>query len=129
MEKDKIQRLLTEAEQKYKLAYDELQRPATDMAELTTCLSIQSVLFSYLQAYLLFKGKSVTEKESIAELLEKCKAEDSDFKQLTFSSVYCRNQKGEVEEVYCLSPIKTKDCFGAASALREIVRKNIRVTG
>ncbi len=125
MKNEKIQQLLTEANNEFRVAMNELCRPAEDMVQMAVCLSAKNILENYLKAFLLFKDVDFHPGASVLQLLKKCKIIDNDFRNINLSPVICRAESGEVKEMYCLSNGRINKCIEAAREVREVVMSKI----
>lgn len=128
MKNEKIQQMLTDANNEYRIAMNELYRPAEDMVQMAVCLSVKGLLANYLKAYLLYKDVEFEKNLSILQLMKQCKTIDPDFRNINLSPVICRAETGEVKEMYCLSSGRIKKCFDAAHSVRELVMEKIMNT-
>ncbi len=125
MKNEKIQQLLTEANNEYRVAMSELYRPQEDTVQMAVCLCVKDILINYLRAFLLYKNMDAPKSMSVSQLLKQCKIADNDFREINLAPVICRAESGEVKEMYCLTEGRIKKCFEAANSVREIVMRKI----
>jgi len=120
--KRKIEKLLSEAEDKLLFAEKEINRPQEDAMELSVCICVKDAIRDYLKAFLLSNNITPSELSSISDLLKQCAEVSDHFNEIDLTCVYCKKATPLVQaDIYCLTEDKTRNCFAAAKKVAAMV--------
>jgi HEPN domain-containing protein len=102
-------------------AVQELNKPEEDVVSYAICKFSQSAINNYLRGFLLEKGITTGESETLEELYQKCLSLDEKFKHLDLHFIDCR--AGELHnDQYCSEVEIVSKCHSAADKLDSILR-------
>lgn len=112
--------LFDKAIQKLREANDELCRPEEDVVAPVVCKNSQEAISNYLKGYLLTKGVTSSEGESIDWLFEKCRSINSHFEKINLSGFEC---DVHVESRFCNGSESQSRCYNIADSLDGFLRE------
>ncbi len=129
MSETKTKELFEQAESELKHAEDEINRPMEDVVSYSACVFSRRALYKYLNllaiAYSNENNDTVSENQTIEELVTYCGQYNDKLKDVDFSSLHCRCddmfQEGEEELVHCTSVDQVNYCTNLAEEVREIL--------
>lgn len=124
MNNEKVNSTWNEGDQLLQLAKDEMLKGDKDVVPYMACSSARNSIKKFLTGFLLKNGIELKGVLSIENLLEKCQAIDSEFKNLDINNMYCSNETHDAN--FCVYPEQVEKCIMLASKTKELVdnRKN-----
>lgn len=123
MTSEKIQVLLSTAEDLYKTAEDETMRSQEDVVTHMLCYNSRLAIINYLQGFLIKNNVEAEEPITMANLLEQCKEIDARFELADISPINCRFETHDRD--YCLERDQVDRCFESATHIRNIVMAEV----
>ncbi len=113
---------LKEAINKFKLAKEEMFKPAEDIVGYSVCKNSQFAIENFLKGFLAKKEVKLESNETIASLYDKCIAIDKNFKTIEMSAIGCK--KNTIDSRYCSEVNTVSACFDCADSVDTYLRKN-----
>jgi HEPN domain-containing protein len=120
--KSRSEAFLKEAQNKLKLAKEEMFKPVEDIVSYSICKNSQFAIENYLKGFLATKKTQLKKDETIASLYNKCIAIDKNFESLDMGTVGCKNHP--IDSRYCSEINSVNACFDAADNIDTFLRKN-----
>ncbi len=109
------------AEDFFTKAQEESYKPEEDVVAYSVCKNAYYSVKNYLTAYLDSKDVSSNEKDSVKDLLEKCRATNEKFNDLHLSPMY---HPTETEDVW-MNLDTARDYLQMAENTRELTLENL----
>ena len=109
------------AQEKLKVAKQELFRPEEDMVTYLVCKNSQHAIENYLKGYLLKNGVDIEDCNTIDSLYNQCLIINKNFEKVDLSDFQCRAQN--LDSRFCTEIPKVSNCFDAADNLDTFLRK------
>ena len=109
------------AKENLKNANEELFKPEEDVITYLVCKNSQHAIENYLIGYLSSRGFETHKKETIENLLDRCKSLESKFNQVNIDTIDCKAHK--IDSKYCDDVNKVSSCYDAADNLDTFLRK------
>jgi len=123
MHSEKMQVLLTSAEDLYKTAENETMRSQEDVVTHLLCYNSRQAIINYLHGFLLKNNVAPEEPITMAKLLDQCKEIDARFELADISPINCRFETHDKD--YCLDRGTVDRCFTSATHVRNIVMADV----
>lgn len=109
------------AENKLKIANEELFKPEEDVVSYLVCKNSQYAIEAYLKGYLNHRGFETHDKETLEGLFERCKSLDSKFGAIEIGVINCR--ASNIDSRYCTDVAKVSSCFNTADSLDTLLKQ------
>ena len=109
------------AENKLKIANEELFKPEEDVVSYLVCKNSQYAIEAYLKGYLNHRGFETHDKETLEGLFERCKSLDSKFSGIEIGAINCR--ASDIDSRYCTDVAKVSSCFNTADSLDTLLKQ------
>ena len=109
------------AENKLKIANEELFKPEEDVVSYLVCKNSQYAIEAYLKGYLNHRGFETHDKETLEGLFERCKSLDSKFSAIEIGVINCR--ASNIDSRYCTDVAKVSSCFNTADSLDTLLKQ------
>ncbi|PHQ57550.1 MAG: hypothetical protein COC16_00760 [Lutibacter sp.] len=113
---------LNEAAKKFKIAKEEMFKPAEDIVSYSVCKNSQFAIENFLKGYLTKKEVKLQSNETIASLYNKCVAIDKNFKTIEMDAIGCKNHA--IDSRYCSEVNSVSACYDTADNIDTYLRKN-----
>ena len=124
-----IPKSLQKAFQSYRLAENEMSRPAEDAVVFCACSSMRNSINIFLLSFLASKSVQIAGEKKFNDLLQYCKKLDPQFKAIDLSCFVCKNNDGgNCNEHYCLSPDKVSECFTQTKMVKNLVLAKMEIS-
>jgi hypothetical protein len=123
--KSRSDAFLKEAANKFKIAKEEMFKPAEDIVSYSVCKNSQFAIENFLKGYLTKKEVKLQSNETIASLYNKCIAIDENFKTIEMGAIGCKNHA--IDSRYCSEVNSVSACFDTADNIDTYLRKNNRI--
>jgi HEPN domain-containing protein len=120
--KSRSDAFLKEAANKFKIAKEEMFKPAEDIVSYSVCKNSQFAIENFLKGYLTKKEVKLKANETIASLYNKCIAIDKNFKTIEMGAIGCKNHA--IDSRYCSEVNSVSACFETADNIDTYLRKN-----
>jgi alpha-glucosidase (family GH31 glycosyl hydrolase) len=120
--KSRSDAFLKEAANKFKIAKEEMFKPAEDIVSYSVCKNSQFAIENFLKGYLTKKEVKLQANETIASLYNKCIAIDKNFKTIEMGAIGCKNHA--IDSRYCSEVNSVSACFETADNIDTYLRKN-----
>jgi len=120
--KSRSEAFLKEAQNKLKLAKEEMFKPAEDIVSYSICKNSQFAIENYLKGFLATKKAQLNSDETIASLYNKCIAIDKRFETVEMGTIGCKNHP--IDSRYCSEINSVSACFDTADNIDTYLRKN-----
>ena len=115
MDTNQIKSKFEQADQYLEAAKGELNRPAEDVVPYMVCRSARNSIAAYLKGFLLKQGEGFPEEVSAEQLLEKCRAINSNFNEIDLSAITFTK-----DEEYSAEFDKMESCIDLALFARQL---------
>jgi len=121
--KSRSEAFLKEAQNKLKIAKEEMFKPAEDIVSYSICKNSQFAIENYLKGFLATKEEVLLNSdETIASLYNKCVAIDKDFETVEMGTIGCKNHP--IDSRYCSEINSVSACFDTADNIDTYLKKN-----
>lgn len=109
------------AQEKLKVAKQELFRPEEDMVTYLVCKNSQYAIENYLKGYLLKNGVDIEDCNTIDSLYNQCLIINKNFEKVDLSDFQCKAHN--LDSRFCTEIPKVSNCYDAADNLDTFLRK------
>jgi hypothetical protein len=123
MNAEKVQVLLSMAEQLYTAAQEESMRSQEDVVTHLICHNSRQAVMNYLHGYLLINDTIPVEPMTLDALMAQCREMNPQFELADITDIDCRFETHDRD--YCLENNKVEGCFTAADHVRKIVMNEV----
>jgi hypothetical protein len=123
MEKEKIDQMISLADDALHMASEEQMKPEEDVVSYSICHNSRASIRMYLTSYLMKHGVDPDPNDSVEELIVQCSKIDDRFSSLNISEVECGANKADHDYEYCLRINSVVGCFGAASEVQKLIKE------
>jgi len=120
---DRSDAFFREATKNLQIAKEELFKPAEDIVSFSVCKNSQFAIENYLKGFLCKNGKELEQNETINSLYEKCTLIDSNFKEIDFKAIGCKEHP--IDSRYCSEINSVSACFDTADEIDTFLRKKL----
>lgn len=112
------------AKQQLSEANNELFKPEEDVVSFLVCKNSLNAIENYLKGYLSKRGYDTTNKDSLDQLLERCRLLDKKFRQIDLNVIECSANADHNR--FCEDVKKVSSCFQTADELENfLIRQRI----
>ena len=119
MQLEKVDVLISSAEELYEAAQNEAMRSEEDVVTHLICHHSRLSIMNYLQGFLLRNDVLPLTPPTMAGLLEQCREIDARFDTTDITPINCRFETHDRD--YCLDKHQVDRCFDVADHVRNIV--------
>jgi hypothetical protein len=128
MDTQQIINSLLLAERQLVFAQNELKRPNEDVVTLSACQLVRSSMKHIMRLYLLAQGEDWSAQKTLDGLMNLCISKNKAFSAVDIADIECKEMDHEkCDSRYCLTIDNVGKCVNAASQLKNIVWKEMKI--